>query len=69
VKRGEAAVARLGKIEVILLQGHPTKEDLANGLGKKRQLPVSEHNVWCDEACNAEKKKHAPKQEVASADA
>jgi hypothetical protein len=34
-----------------LLQGHPTKEDLANGVGKKRGLPVSSHNVWCDEEC------------------
>jgi ribonuclease HI len=56
VKRGMAAVARLGTIETMLLQGHPTKEDLCNGIGKKRKLPVSKHNVWCDKQCNLEKK-------------
>lgn len=50
-RRSKAAVARLGKIETVLLQGHPTKEDLKCGIGKKRNLPVSEHNVWCDKAC------------------
>lgn len=37
--------------KTVLLQGHPTKADLACGIGKKRNLPVSIHNVWCDEAC------------------
>jgi ribonuclease HI len=33
-----------------LLSGHPTKAQLASGIGK-HGLPVSEHNVWCDQAC------------------
>ena len=33
-----------------LLDGHPTKEQLKAGVGK-RGHPVSEHNVWCDGAC------------------
>lgn len=50
-RRSAAAVARLGKIETVLLQGHPTKADLACGIGAKRNLPVSIHNVWCDKEC------------------
>lgn len=34
----------------VLLDGHPTKAQLELGFGK-RGHPVSEHNVWCDEAC------------------
>lgn len=34
----------------VLLDGHPTKDQLAAGKGK-RGHPVSEHNVWCDHAC------------------
>lgn len=33
-----------------LLDGHPTKAQLSAGVGK-RGNPVSEHNVWCDLAC------------------
>ena len=51
-ERSRAAVARLGAIKTVLLQGHPTKSDLAAGIGKKRGLPVSQHNVWCDKECN-----------------
>lgn len=50
-ERSSRAVARLGRIETVLLQGHPTKADLAAGIGKKRNLPVSIHNVWCDKEC------------------
>lgn len=32
-----------------LLSGHPTRKQLATGIGKNG-LPVSEHNVWCDQA-------------------
>jgi len=42
---------RLFGLEWRLLQGHPTQADLAAGVGAKRGLPVSEHNVWCDKAC------------------
>lgn len=51
-RRSAAAVARLGKIETVLLQGHPTKADLERGIGAKRGLPVSIYNVWCDAECN-----------------
>jgi len=33
-----------------LLDGHPTKAELAEGMGH-RGHPVSVHNVWCDWAC------------------
>jgi ribonuclease HI len=56
--RSKKAVARLGAVETVLLQGHPTKEDLKNGFGKKRGLPVSIHNVWCDKACGKEAEKY-----------
>lgn len=38
------------QIRWVLLQGHPTKAELAAGIGS-RGYPVSEHNVWCDKAC------------------
>jgi len=37
-------------ITYVLLDGHPTKAQLAEGIGK-RGNPVSEHNVWCDKEC------------------
>lgn len=43
---------RLGAYKVVLLAGHPTYEELANGKTSKG-VPVSEHNVWCDEQCKA----------------
>jgi ribonuclease HI len=61
MRRGAAAVKRLGQIEAILLQGHPTEKDLAVGIGSKRGLPVSEHNVWCDKACTKQAKAHKTK--------
>lgn len=65
VKRGMMAIERLGKVETMLLQGHPTKEDLAAGIGKRRGLPVSQHNVWCDEECNRVKKQQKQAIELA----
>lgn len=56
-QRAIAAVARLGKIETRLLQGHPTRKDLAVGIGAKRGFPVSVHNCWCDAECNRQAKK------------
>lgn len=38
------------KFGVVLLDGHPTRAQLLAGVGK-RGHPVSEHNVWCDRAC------------------
>jgi hypothetical protein len=40
-------------LEFFLLQGHPTKAELAAGIGS-RGYPVSEHNVWADKACGKE---------------
>jgi ribonuclease HI len=42
---------RLGVLEWTLLDGHPTKAQLAAGIGK-RGNPVSAHNAWCDKECN-----------------
>lgn len=38
------------QITWFLLQGHPTKSELAAGVGS-RGYPVSEFNVWCDLEC------------------
>lgn len=56
-KRCALALGRLGELKPVLLQGHPTAEDLERGIGAKRGLPVSIHNVWCDTRCNEEKEK------------
>lgn len=47
-----ARLVHWNQIHYVLLDGHPTKAQLAAGLGK-RGHPVSEHNVWCDKACCA----------------
>jgi len=50
------ALRKSGKLSGIsyrLLQGHPTKEDLERGIGRKRNRPVSVHNVHCDALCTA----------------
>lgn len=44
-------LARLGRLCFVLLDGHPTAEQLASGIGK-RGHPVSIHNKWADDACN-----------------
>jgi hypothetical protein len=54
--RGLAALEKLGTVEPILLQGHPTKADLLRGIGAKRGYPVSIFNVWCDEECGRQAK-------------
>lgn len=41
---------KLADMQYVLLDGHPTRAELAAGEGK-RGHPVSEHNVWCDAAC------------------
>lgn len=46
IQRGGALAA----MRYVLLDGHPTKAQLAAGVGK-RGNPVSEHNVWCDLMC------------------
>jgi len=45
-----ARLTRFEDIKWVLLDGHPTKAQLQAGKGK-RGGPVSEHNVWCDQAC------------------
>jgi ribonuclease HI len=45
-------VSRLGAIKWTLVKGHPTKAELARGLGKGGS-PVSVFNKLCDEMCRA----------------
>jgi len=57
--RYQAARARLihwtsePPIRFVLLDGHPTRAQLAAGKGK-RGRPVSEHQAWCDRRCQEE---------------
>lgn len=51
--RSRAAVKRLGIIAGFVLKGHPTRAELSAGVSAKINLPVSEHNVWCDKACRS----------------
>lgn len=51
------ASGRLARMTGVLLDGHPTRAQLAAGVGK-RGNPVSEHNVWCDTACTAAAARH-----------
>lgn len=55
IRQGSAALKRLdlARVTWTLLDGHPTKAQLAMGKGK-RGNPVSEHNVWCDKQCAKE---------------
>lgn len=43
---------RMGNCRGILLDGHPTRAQLAAGIGKNNN-PVSLHNVFCDAECTA----------------
>lgn len=49
-QQARARLVSWEKIKWVLLQGHPTRAELAAGVGS-RGYPVSEHNVWCDKAC------------------
>lgn len=49
-RRMREIIAELGNVTPILLDGHPTKAQLAAGIGK-RGNPCSSFNVWCDKAC------------------
>ena len=42
----------LATMTYTLLDGHPTRAELAAGIGK-RGHGVSIHNVWCDQQCSA----------------
>jgi ribonuclease HI len=50
IQRGSAVLQRLGRCEAIRLDGHPTRRQLATGVGK-RGGPVSIQNVFCDAEC------------------
>lgn len=58
IYRTTAARLRMGQMKFVLLQGHPTKADLKRGIGAKRNLPVSIHNVWCDQEYGRQAKAH-----------
>lgn len=45
-----ARLVNWDQFKYVLLQGHPTRAELAAGVGS-RGYPVSEHNIWCDKAC------------------
>ncbi len=45
---------RLGTLEYVYLKGHPTRKALTRGTYGDKQMPVSIHNVWCDQACQRE---------------
>jgi ribonuclease HI len=45
-----ARLTHWDQIKYVQLDGHPTKAQLVSGVGK-RGNKVSEHNVWCDDAC------------------
>lgn len=49
-RQQRARLVNWDRIQYVLLDGHPTKAQLQAGIGK-RGHPVSEHNVWCDDAC------------------
>ena len=59
--RSKAAVRRLGRVVFVLLQGHPDSDELQSGWGRKRDLPVSKWNVWCDDECNRQKEEYFKK--------
>jgi hypothetical protein len=52
-QRGKAALQRLGPLKWVHLAGHPTREELLNGYAVRdgKRYRVSQHQVWCDEAC------------------
>lgn len=50
VERVLAARGRLGGYQVVLLGGHPSREELATGQ-RMDGLPCSVHNVWADREC------------------
>ena len=47
---------RLGAFKVTLLDGHPTKDQLFSGIGK-RGNPVSRWNDFCDRLCKEQARK------------
>ena len=52
IARGSNVLGQVGYVEPVLLQGHPTREELAAGVGKRHGFPVSNWNVKCDRECS-----------------
>lgn len=54
VERVGAVMRRIDRVKCrpVLLDGHPTKDELARGRGKRGHM-VSPFNVFCDRACQA----------------
>lgn len=57
---------RLRNVEPVQLDGHPTRAQLAAGVGKRGQK-VSEFNVWCDLQCGEEARKFLAQREAVPA--
>jgi ribonuclease HI len=53
--RALAVRCRIGR--AVLLAGHPSEADLRAGWHKKKRLPVSTHNRFCDKQCQKEAKR------------
>ena len=56
--RTQSAMARLGDVRFAQVKGHPTKKELLAGRDKQNRYLVSALNVWCDAACDAEKRRY-----------
>lgn len=56
VERMHAAIAHVDikACEYVLLAGHPAEDDLEAGFHKKKGLPVSHHQRYCDKQCGRE---------------
>lgn len=66
IERVDAAMARIDRrSQWILLDGHPTKAQLAAGIGKRGHR-VSEHNVFCDRRCGEIGRMYQAMHEVVS---
>jgi ribonuclease HI len=61
-KAARKSLTRLGELTPVLLGGHPNRAELAAGV-RKDGLPVSEHNVWCDEECGRLGREHWEQRE------
>ncbi len=53
-RKGRGRSSRLGDYGLVLLGGHPTREDLRKGYRLRDGKPVSQHNVDLDEMCAEE---------------
>lgn len=56
-RRMAVVLGRLGRLTYVLLDGHPSRAQLAAGVGK-RGNPVSEHNVFVDALCTQEARRY-----------